>query len=276
MNSIQYTLRHCPQNKDNIVHSHFHNDIEILLPLSDGASMSIDSKVYPIRRGTLFVMQEHTLHNQLAPVQTYDRFILHVDPKILSDFSTSRTNFSSYLDQGSHAVDVSEKTECFIRLFDDLLSVNENLFGADVLQIQCFLKLMVEVCAEISKQVEVPQATSSPDITRIMEIQAYIQQHMTEQITLDTVAKEFYLSKYYLSHLFKENTNYGIIEYVNYCRISKASQLLRNGLMPSVAGEQVGFQSHEHFVRTFKGIVGTTPNQYYNKYGAAIALKKTN
>ena len=275
MNSISYNLRHCPQRQADIVHSHFHNDIEILMPLTDGNNMAIENKIYPIRRGVLFVMREHTLHNQLTPSKTYDRFILHVDPQVVMELSTPRTNFAKYLGSCSHVINIVDHEETFIRLFEGM-QVSEDQFGYDILQIQRFMDLLMEICRQIDIRVPVPQAASSSDIKRIMKIQDYIQEHMTEKITLDSIASEFFISKYHLSHIFKENTNYGIIEYVNYCRISKASYLLRTGTPASHVGEQVGFRSSEHFIRTFKKIVGMTPNQYYTKFASAVSYLRTN
>lgn len=268
MNPIYYDLRHCLQHQQDIMHSHFHNDIEILMPLTDGNNIAIDNKIYPLKRGTLFVIREHTLHNQLIPSRTYDRFILHVDTQAVMGLSTPKTNFSKYLEVCSHAIDIAAETELFIQLFEKM-KVPENQFGYDVLQIQRFLDLLLEICVRIAKENVVPQVTSSGEIQRIMAIQAYIQEHMTEQITLDSIASQFFISKYHLSHLFKKNTNYGIIEYVNYCRISKASHLLRAGTPANHVGELVGFRSQEHFVRTFKTIIGMTPNQYYTKFISA-------
>lgn len=271
MNSISYRLRHCPQKKQDILHSHFHNEIEFLMPLTDGGYLVIDNKIHPIRRGTLFVMQEHTLHHQVPPTKPYDRFILQIDPQIVLELSTPRTDFSKYLGTGSWALNISEKTERFIELFQAMQDCSGEGFGGDILQIHRCQELMLEVCRAAADGVQIPQmpTAGAKDIQRIMAIQNYIQEHMTEQITLDSLSKQFYISKYYLSHLFKENTDYGIIEYVNYCRISQASHLLRTGVAASQVGEQVGFRSQEHFIRTFKKLVGMTPNQYYTKFAAA-------
>lgn len=270
MLSVQYHLRRCMLDKEVILHSHFHNDLEILMPLSNGGHLSIANKIYPLKRGTLFIMNQYTLHNQVTPSSAYERYILHIDPQVLASISTAQTDFAKRINSANHAIDISNNIDYFIDLFSRLETSFCNSFGGDILQIKHFLELILEVCNLIKPDQQEPRLSTNPEIMRIMLIQSYIHEHLAEPLTLDSIADQFFISKYYLCRLFKSTTNYGIIEYVNYSRISKACQLMREGVRSKVAGESVGFQSNEHFIRTFKKLVGSTPKQYSQKYASAV------
>ena len=97
---------------------------------------------------------------------------------------------------------------------------------------------------------------------QIDQVLSYLQEHLSEKMTLDIIANNFYISKYHLSHCFKLTTGFSIMEYLISIRILKARQLLREGMRVQDVGEAVGFQSNEHFIRTFTSLTGTSPKKY--------------
>lgn len=82
-------------------------------------------------------------------------------------------------------------------------------------------------------------------------------------MTLDSVASFFYISKYYLSRVFKEVTGYGYKEYVLLYRLNQAKKMLESTNIPvlEISG-LVGFKNVNHFIRVFRIHENTTPLQY--------------
>jgi YesN/AraC family two-component response regulator len=97
----------------------------------------------------------------------------------------------------------------------------------------------------------------------LQEIKAYLETTYTEKITLDDLASRFYINKYYLTRIFKEQYGSTITNYILELRITRAKQLLRFSEMPiEEVGNAVGINDANYFARIFRKIEGTTPHNY--------------
>ena len=91
----------------------------------------------------------------------------------------------------------------------------------------------------------------------------YIQEHYRQSLSLGQIAEAVYLHPTYLSNLFKKQTGYAVVDYINTFRIQRAKDLLkdpRNRIYWIV--EQVGFSNQRYFSAVFKKNTGLTPMQY--------------
>ncbi len=97
---------------------------------------------------------------------------------------------------------------------------------------------------------------------RIVEIISYIQRNY-QDVTLDTLASEFHLSKPYLSKYIREKSGSTFQDVVRVERMKKARTLLKETThsVESIATE-VGYENVEHFNRLFKKSYNMTPVQY--------------
>lgn len=97
---------------------------------------------------------------------------------------------------------------------------------------------------------------------RIIEIVSYIQKHYMD-VTLDSLADEFHLSKPYLSKYIKEKAGETFQEVVKEVRMKKARTMLKEtSCMVETIAANVGYENVEHFNRLFKRTYGVTPVQY--------------
>lgn len=97
----------------------------------------------------------------------------------------------------------------------------------------------------------------------LRRITEYVNENFCEPITLDLIASETGLSRYYVSHLFKELMNTTFIGYLNELRLSRAAMLLTTTDTPviEIAGMS-GFNNISNFNRAFKMFYNTTPSKY--------------
>ena len=89
-----------------------------------------------------------------------------------------------------------------------------------------------------------------------------MEDNLLSRISLDSLAKQFSISKYYLCHIFKEETGTTIFSYLQTLRIAKAKLLLRTGKNVSEACDLAGFTNYSNFITTFKSYTGYTPKKY--------------
>ena len=94
-------------------------------------------------------------------------------------------------------------------------------------------------------------------------IEQYINRNYKETITLDSVAEQFHISRYYLSHLFRKSTGFSLIQYLTQRRIGEAQILLQSSDKSAAdISLMVGFSSASYFNNVFRRYVGMTPVQY--------------
>lgn len=110
-----------------------------------------------------------------------------------------------------------------------------------------------------SKIQELLHARNRIDIKQILE---YVKEHYTEGITLEQVAATFFISKEYLSKVFKTTAGKGFSEYVTSLRMERARELIVSYKIPiKEVGEMLGYVDLAHFYKTFKKFYGRTPKE---------------
>ena len=91
----------------------------------------------------------------------------------------------------------------------------------------------------------------------------YIELHLAEPISIETLATRLGYSKYYLSTRFKKEIGCSVNDYIKCVRIERAKRLLSTTEKNiSEIAENTGFASRNFFASTFKQCVGKTPAQY--------------
>lgn len=119
---------------------------------------------------------------------------------------------------------------------------------------------------EIDEKKEPKLEVEDPMFTRISQVVQYINEHYGEVMSLESLAKQFYFSSYYLSRNFKKTTGFNLKEYINQVRILEAEKKLAQENRPiSEISREVGFESQTHFGRVFKQYKGISPSVYRKK-----------
>lgn len=245
---------------------HFHDYCELLLPLTSPGNIFVNDQVYPLRRGTLYLIGENTLHRTIA-TGFHARYVLHISRASLSALSTPQTDFSQMGQATFLRADMSnDQMITLIERFQALeRNKNDGSFGSDIHQTIALLNLLIQA-APLLNAATAGDAIRSKDFLRISPILDYIRDHLSEPLTLDAIAGQFYLSKHYLCRIFKAATGFSVMEYIIYSRVLKARQLLKEGVSVQQAGELSGFSDNSHFIRTFGHLTGTSPGRYAREH----------
>jgi len=100
---------------------------------------------------------------------------------------------------------------------------------------------------------------------KVHEVADYLLNHPETEESLEEVAKRFYVSKSYLSRIFKEITGFTVNEYKNINRIKKSQHLLRHSTYSiTEISDLLGFNNLTYYERVFKKYIGQTPLKYRN------------
>lgn len=102
----------------------------------------------------------------------------------------------------------------------------------------------------------------------IYKITDYIKNNYMKKISLNDIAAHVYLSKSYVSKIFKEEMDITLSEYTNKIRIEKSKVLLLSASLTLVdVANLVGFEDQSYFSKIFKSITGVSPGKYREKHG---------
>lgn len=256
-------------NRDNdwrMERSHFHEDFELLLSLSDGKNFFVRDMLYPLQRGTLLLLSNAELHRSTGGEErTYERYVLHFSPEYVSSLSTKQSNLISFLRASPRYLQLSEEELSQMVKLLEACRRPVIRFGDDIRLEAAFVEVLLTICELFGAQ-ESSTPLQLSDFVRVAPMIDYIQQSLTEPLNLDMLAEKFFISKHYLCHLFKQATGFGVVEYIIHCRILHAQAFLRQGKSVQEAGEESGFHNNAHFIRTFHKLVGIPPGRYGREY----------
>ena len=97
----------------------------------------------------------------------------------------------------------------------------------------------------------------------ILDMKAIVQANLDRDLSLQFIADKLHMNPQYLSALFKAETGRNFVDYVAYCRMERAKQLLREtNLKIYEVARLSGYENEKYFITVFKQLVGVTPGQY--------------
>ena len=124
------------------------------------------------------------------------------------------------------------------------------------------MNLQYNMLLEFTGQVEKLRHGLNP--TKLTaDVANYVRHHLSETITVEKMAAEFYMSRPYLSSRFKEESGRTLTDYILNEKTEEAKRLLKYSDKSAAAvASFLGFSSQGHFSRVFKKYAGVTPNEY--------------
>lgn len=121
------------------------------------------------------------------------------------------------------------------------------------------------------KSLTLTQDSEEQEERVITGITRYLQEHVSEEISLSILSEQFHLNAQYISQLFKNEIGVGFLAYLTNIRMEKAKKLLlsTDSSISDIA-EQVGYGDYRVFTKVFKKIEGMTPTQYKREFLAGV------
>ena len=128
------------------------------------------------------------------------------------------------------------------------------------------LNLQYNMLLEFTEQVE--KLRRGEHTTKLsIDVANYVRHHLSEPISVEKMAGEFFLSRPYLSSRFRQETGQTLTDFILKEKTEEAKRLLRYSDRPlSAVSAYLGFSSHGHFSRVFKKYAGMTPGEYREKH----------
>lgn len=248
---------------------HTHDIYEIFLCISDNINYYVEDKVHKLHKYDMIITNDRELHRPfLRNNNGYDRRIIQFKPDYLSFLDSTHDNplelFKTRKSGVSNVLRASLTLENNLLYYFMEIDKYYKKPSSELMVKTLLLQLIMKINAIIFNSSKTRNHTKSDP--KIVSIQQYINDNLDNDINLDLLSKKFFINKYYLCHLFKENTGITIIEYINMKRIEKAKHLLLEGIPVIRACYLVGFNDYSNFYKKFKKIVGLSPKKYVEEF----------
>lgn len=245
---------------------HIHECCEMLFCISGGKSFFIDDKIYEVNDGDVFVLNPFEAHKiTYSEKNVFQRYILQIHPEFLYNISTSKTDLTACFyvrgDNISHKISLSENEKnMMIQNFKELES--EDDYADEIKKKMIVTKIIIDVNKLFLAQNSKHDRHSDYDNKTILSILNYINSNLSEQLTLEVIAKNSFISVNELCKIFKRHMGTTVNSYIISKRITEAKKLLSKNLSVSETAEKCGFADYANFIRVFKTAVGVPPGKY--------------
>ena len=258
-----FRLFHLRTAQGTQVDFHYHEFCKILLLVSGSGGYYVDGQRYHLQAGDIVLLGSRSIHKpEMEAGVPYERIIIYVDPGFLQSSSTPECDLLSvFSGEKGHVLRLSENRKK--RIFQLAAALEEDLkgqdFGQDILSTSGLLRLMVELGRARQRQNASDSGPMMPRSDRVRDILRYIDSHLAEDIDVDEIAREFFISKYHMMRQFREETGTTIHLYLTQKRLMLARSLIEGGMRATEACYRSGFRSYSSFTRACAKHFGATP-----------------
>ena len=239
--------------------AHMHHHVELILVQRGCARAWVDSKEYTLRDGDVFIV---------FPDQVHEYFDIERGEHIIIIFSPEQVPSLKALLEGhlpeSAVVPMGEDAALISTIARRAVALYKSDAAHKVTAVNGYLNaIMGEICSRL-----IFNRTETVSSANAKKVINYCRKHYRESISLETLEKELYISRYYISHIFSSYLQVGFHEYINSLRIFEACRKLRHETVGITdIAQQVGFNSLRTFNRAFKQRTGMTPGEYRRAAG---------
>lgn len=251
------------------VEFHQHPFYEIFFFLSGNVNYIIEGRTYNLRPGDLLLTSNSDIHRpDIYPGKPYERivvwladdFFLHLRDLYGEDLTTCFTD-AALRDYRL----IRPDSQSITRLKQLCTKISEAKHSKEIGSTALASAYLTEFLVHVSRAYYDTSDSIKYDVTeneKVNLILLYINENLTDHLTLDHLASHFYISKYYLSRQFKQFTGLSLYQYIMKKRLIVSRNLLCDGSSVMDACFQCGFNDYSNFLKAFKREFGKNPSEY--------------
>ena len=268
MNSNTFEIFRYKDSYPKEVSLHHHDFYEVYFFISGNVQYNMESRSYLLTPGDVLLISPMELHQPMfsSEQRVYERIVLWINSQFLEGFSLPGQSFTKCFDTTAPGHTNLLRPEGVQRQF--LTFLLEQLISesttTDIYQEISSLSYLAQVLIFLNRlamQQSSDNTTSTPDST-VYSVLGYINEHYSEDLSLDFLSNKFFISKYHLSREFQRLVGTSVHRYIIQKRLVMAKQMLSMGQPSSEVYQSCGFGDYSNFYRAFKAEYQISPKDF--------------
>jgi AraC-like DNA-binding protein len=258
---------------------HSHAYTEVYLFCEGEVDMEIAGKRHPLRPGDVLVLTPGTEHRAVIrdDGKPYRRFVFWLSEDFCQALRRESPDYLYLFDRVRakndyvYPMDPLEFNGLRSQLFTLLEELHTDRFGRDAqiaLHVRALLLLLSRTVWQ--RDSSKPKKGTRSAYQRVTD---YIRDNLGGDLSLDAMSRELYLSKYYIAHLFQENTGLSVHQYITKKRLAACVEAMRSGQHINEIYGRLGFLNYSSFYRAFLKEYGCPPSVYLEERLSSAAAE---
>lgn len=237
-----------------VPHPHLHNEIEMIVMLDGETLATADSKSAVLKGNDIYIAFPNQIHFYHDHIKA--RYIIIIfSPDEVGEFKSLFDNNIPVSPVISGALN-NPRVKWIIDEMSKIQSEKPPYMREQ------FRGLLLAMLSELFN-ITPFEAAPKYDSNILKHIITYCSQNYTQDLSLQKIADDLHVSKYYISHLFGKKLKVNFSDYINTLRVKRACDLLSREDMSIIdISFAVGYNSTRSFNRCFKNICGISPKEY--------------
>jgi AraC-like DNA-binding protein len=246
---------------------HYHEFHKIILFLSGKANYIIEGKNYPLVPRDILFISAGEIHRPVPdPKVPYERIVIYTAPGFLQRYARGSENLAAcfhFAREHSSVMHLAPgKSHDLLYHMKKLEATTRQQDFANELYTEIlFVEFMILLNRSLLDH-ELEEFHTAAYDKKILPLLKYINEHLFDELTVDKLAGEFYMSKFHMMRKFKAETGYSLHQYITNKRLLQARSMLTGGIPLTKLCFDCGFRDYSTFSRAFKELFHQTPKDY--------------
>ena len=266
MKGENFEVFHYREAAPYVPEAHYHNFYEIYYLLEGDVEYWIEGRTYTLQKGEILLINPMEFHRPVIKDENvpYERIVIWVDKEYLKKLSPEKPlnlcfDFSAKRERIIKSSGI-KRTEITALLSELVKEYYSKEYASEMCALGTLIRFLAEL-NRISLSVEVGENPTEVQSPLVLGVLDYIGEHFNEELSLDLLAKEFFVSKYHLSHEFSKATGTGVYRYILLKRLISAREMLLGGKPAGEVAISCGFKDYTSFFKAFKAEYGISPRE---------------
>lgn len=263
----EFRLFHLTDSETKEVTYHYHDFDKITIFIKGRVHYMIEGRSYELEPYDIVLVKHNDIHRLTVDnSKPYERIIVYISPNFMNAYKTDNYDLNYCFQKAEMAgtnvlrIPSLEKSSLFKSILRLEHSFIDEGYAADLFRQVLFLEFMIHLNRSALKN-RLEFIDTNFCNSKIIEMLDYINEHLAEELNIDFLADTFYISKYYMMRLFKQETGYTVGNYISQKRLLNAKELILSGLPKEQAAFDSGFKDYSTFSRAYKGFFGESPRE---------------
>ena len=247
---------------------HTHDYYEFYFFLEGDVHIQVGKEIYPVRFGDIMLIPPHISHCTIIRSHDvpYRRFVFWISQEYCNHLLQSSPDYAyimQYVETEKHylfhtdQILFNEVQSKILRLLEEMRSQK---YGRDT-QISICVNDLILRLNRLAYEHNTPKR-KNPEFLLYQQLTEYIEDHLEDDLSLEKLSELFFVSKYHIAHVFKDNIGLSIHQYITKKRLNLCKEAISGKMSITEAYQMYGFGDYSSFYRAFKKEFGISPKDY--------------